>query len=431
MLLSARNNAVTSVAITQDRGFWVLFACLFNNGVSNSMLFAILPAFAVEVGLPAVAVGATYIVAAFLFTIMSQVWGGLSDQYGRKPLMVIGLLGAAVSMWAMAETIGLARAGVVGAGLTAAMLIGSRAIFGLLNSAVGPGAQAWVADQTAPADRTRSIALLTSAFGLGAACGPMIAAQLTPWTGYAGPFVITGIVAILGALAVRAFVTESIVRSDVAKKRPGVIAQLKHAGDVRLRHILLNSMFMWIVQAAALQTIGFLVMDRMGVSADASMAMTGLVLTCGALAALFAQLVVIPRLDLRPRRALVAGGFLTILGALIVTLAPMLFAIVIGFVALSLGVGLARPGASAAASLAVEPQEQGMAAGLVAASAGVGFFLSPIIGTGFYMISGGAGSFAVMAVTAIVATIIAVRSATIADASARADADIAPAAPKL
>lgn len=55
-------------------GYWTLFACLVNNGVSNSMLFALLPPVARQTGISEWAIASTFIVAAALFTVMSQVW---------------------------------------------------------------------------------------------------------------------------------------------------------------------------------------------------------------------------------------------------------------------------------------------------------------------------------------------------------------------
>lgn len=404
--------------LSRDKGFWVLFACLFNTGVANSILFALLPALAVEIGLPAIAVGATYIAAAALFTVMSQVWGRLSDRVGRRPLIVLGLCGAGVSMWAMAETIGLGRAGVVGAGLMSIMLVGARAIFGLLNSAVGPGAVAWVADRTSARDRTKSVALMTSAFGLGAACGPMIGGQLAPVLGYAGPLVVTGGMAFLGAVLVGLFVED---HPRGASRPSGTL--LSHFGgafDRRLRAILAVNFMMFIVQAGVLQTLGFVVIDRLDVTGEDAVLLTGFVLTGGAIAALVAQMVIIPGLNLRPRLIMVVGGGVGALGAGGLAVAPTLPAMVWACVVFSLGAGLVRPGAGAAGSLAVGTGQQGYASGLVAASAGAGFFVSPLVGTGLYMLTNGGVSFAVMAVLALLAGGIAWYSDAIAVASARA-----------
>ncbi len=410
----------SATSATQRRlGFWVLFACLVNNGVSNSMLFAVLPPLAREVGISALSVGAAYAVAALFFTIMSQVWGGLSDQFGRRPIIMLGLGGAAASMFAMAETIALARAGALSAGLAGAMIIASRALFGLINSAVGPSATAWVADRTTPEERTSAIATLTAAFGLGAAAGPAVGAAAAPVIGLAGPFVATGLAALAGLFAVRALLPERTPPSDRRRAAHGARA-LALAADPRLRDILLIGCGVWVVQAVGLQIIGFAVMDRLTLGGPAASGAAGAALTAGALASLTAQAFVIPTLRLRPRPAMVAGAALTTVGALWLMLAGDLVSLAAAFGVQGFGLGLARPGVAAAASLAVEPDEQGRAAGLSSAAAGVGFFVSAAVGAGLYESAGAAASFAAAMVIAAAALAAAAASPSVARASRRA-----------
>lgn len=409
--------AATS-ATARRVGYWVLFGCLMNNGLSNSMLFAVLPPLAREVGVSPLAVGLTYAVAAAFFTVMSQVWGGLSDRIGRRPVIMLGLGGAAASMFAMAETIALARAGAVSAGLAGVMIIASRGIFGLINSAVGPSAMAWVADRTTPEQRTSAIATLTAAFGFGAAAGPAVGAAAAPFIGLAGPFVATGCVALAGMLLVRAFLPERTPPKDRARR--SWTQALGLALDRRLRDTLVVSCGVWIVQAVGLQILGFAVMDRLDLSGPAASGAAGVALTAGALAALTAQALVIPTLKLRPRPAMVAGGVLTLAGALGLTAGGGLTAMTIAFAVQGFGLGLARPGAAAAASLAVEPHEQGAAAGLASAAAGVGFFVSAGVGAGLYEWGGAAASFLAAAAIAAAALALALTSPSVARASCRA-----------
>lgn len=418
MAFSPTSGSPTS-ATKRRVGFWVLFGCLVNNGLSNSMLFAVLPPLAREVGISPLAVGATYAVAALFFTVMSQVWGGMSDRFGRRPIIMLGLGGAAASMFAMAGTIALARAGAVGAGLAGAMIIASRALFGFINSAVGPSATAWVADRTTPEQRTSAIATLTAAFGLGAAAGPAVGAAAAPFIGLAGPFVATGVAALAGLLAVRAFLPERTPPKDRGRGAGGVGA-LAMALDPRLRDILLIGCGIWVVQAVGLQIVGFAAMDRLDLTGPAASGAAGVALTAGALAALTAQAVVIPAFRLRPRPAVVAGGALAAAGALGLAAAADLASLAAAFAVQGFGLGLARPGASAAASLAVEPEEQGRAAGLASASAGVGFFVSAAVGAGLYEVAGSTASFAAAAVIALAALAAAAMSPSVARASRRA-----------
>lgn len=414
----APHSAPGSGPIARRWGYWTLFVCLVNNGVANSMLFALLPPFARETGVSEWALAATYVVAAAFFTVMSQIWGAWSDRIGRRPVIMIGLAGAAVSMFLMAETIALTRAGVVGAGVAGLMLVGSRAIFGLTNSAVGPAAVAWVADRSTPETRTAAIATLSAAIGLGAAAGPSIGAALAPFMGVAGPFVVTGFIALAGLVAVRALLPE--LTPPMPAGRRGVFSSLAMVNDPRLRDTLLYSSAVWTVQAVGLQLIGFAVMDRLQLDGAAAASAAGVVLSAGAAASLLAQMVAVPRLRLKPRPAMLAGGGIALGGVIAFAVAPSFATLIAAVVLQFFGVGLARPGAMAAASLAVEPHEQGAAAGLASATAGVGFFTAAFLGTGVYTLTNAAVAFLTAGAALLAALIMAVRSRSIADASARA-----------
>ncbi len=110
-----------------------------------------------------------YGVVAFTFGIASffasPVLGGLSDRYGRRPVLLLGFfgLGANFFLTAFASSIW--------------MLIAARLMGGALqaNAAV---ANAYVADITAPAERTRRFGLLGAMMGLGFIVGPVMGGLL-------------------------------------------------------------------------------------------------------------------------------------------------------------------------------------------------------------------------------------------------------------
>jgi len=110
-----------------------------------------------------------YGVVAFAFGIASffasPVLGGLSDRYGRRPVLLLGFfgLGANFFLTAFATSIW--------------MLIAARLMGGALqaNAAV---ANAYVADITAPEERTRRFGLLGAMMGLGFIIGPVMGGLL-------------------------------------------------------------------------------------------------------------------------------------------------------------------------------------------------------------------------------------------------------------
>jgi len=104
----------------------------------------------------------TFAVMQFLF---SPVLGGLSDQYGRRPIILIALFGFAIDylLLAFAPTllwlfIGRALAGVTGASITTAT--------------------AYIADISTKENRAQNFGMIGAAFGLGFIIGPVIGGLL-------------------------------------------------------------------------------------------------------------------------------------------------------------------------------------------------------------------------------------------------------------
>ena len=125
--------------------------------------------------------------------VFSPIWGRLSDRYGRRPVLLISIMGSCVSQlgYALAPSfwwlvVARAVAGVCGANITAA--------------------QAYVADVTDEKSRASGMALLGVAMGLGFVFGPAIGGGLSTLTRFGGPrlpfFIASGLAAFNFALAI-------------------------------------------------------------------------------------------------------------------------------------------------------------------------------------------------------------------------------------
>ena len=100
-----------------------------------------------------------------------------------------------------------------------------------------------------------------------------------------------------------------------------------------------------------------------------------------ALALLATQMAILPRLKLGPARTDGVGrGLAGARRRRADHRADTLAALLVAQAVQGLGAGLARPGFTGGASVAVRPEEQGAAAGLVVATNGAGFVFSPLIG---------------------------------------------------
>ena len=116
---------------------------------------------------------ASFSAMQFLF---APAWGRLSDRIGRRPVLLIGLLGS---------TAFYAMFGIITAMGKDGGLLGVAPLIWLLVSRIGAGicgatiptAQAYIADVTGAAERTKGMALVGAAFGIGFTFGPLLGAM--------------------------------------------------------------------------------------------------------------------------------------------------------------------------------------------------------------------------------------------------------------
>jgi MFS family permease len=364
--------------------FFVLYAAVLSIGMGNTMLLAVLPPMARELAMPDAFAGAIFSLSALLFVLASPFWGRVSDRRGRPPIIALGLVGFAVSMIGFAAVSAAALEGWIGWGVAFVGMALTRAVFGLVGSAASPVAQAYVADRTGPAERTEELAALSSWFAIGSVVGPAFCALLAAQLGYVAPILAAALFGAGAAVAVRRLLPEG--EGERARIEPQSLTPAPTASawtlarDVRLAPYLIFGCGLSTVAGVLQQTFGFFVMDRLNVSGVDATELAGAGFMVGALALLAAQIGLLPRLRLPPRMLMLVGSALIALGVVVQIFAPTLGALLTSQFLQGIGFGLARPGFSGGASLAVRPLEQGAAAGLVVAANGFGFVISPLLG---------------------------------------------------
>jgi multidrug resistance protein len=151
----------------------IFFITVFIDLLGFGIIIPLLPFYAEHFGASAFLVGllsTSFSLAQFLF---APLWGRLSDRIGRRPVILVGLLGSAASyaLFAVATSLPL--------------LFVARTLAGIAGANI-PTAQAFIADITTPDKRARGMGLIGAAFGLGFIFGPAIGGFLSHW-GYAAP----------------------------------------------------------------------------------------------------------------------------------------------------------------------------------------------------------------------------------------------------
>jgi len=370
--------------------FFLLFFCLVAIGAGNTMLIAaVLPPLSRQIGLPDWMAGAVFALSAFFWSATSPLWGKQSNRVGRRPVAALGLAGYAVSMVLLFVS-GLAA---ISGWMTNTLLIfvclaSSRAVFGLFGSGTNPAAQAYVADRTSQAERRSEIAFISSGFSVGTVIGPAFAAALVATLGILSPLLLAAVVASIMAALVwfrlpeqRGPITDAS-RFDAETGARG----LWHSSNVL--PFLIYAVCMSLATGILTQVFVFSVMDKLHVEGPQAAQFTGPAFTVGAMAVLLAQLVLIPRMKMRNKTLMWVGCIPLLAGALLMIVAMDFASLVMAQFLIGLGQGLARPGFSSGASLAVSPQLQGNVAGLVISANGAGYIVTPFFGLFVYQYIG-------------------------------------------
>jgi MFS family permease len=373
--------SVPSAGLTK-RAVAIIIGVSAATALGNTGLISVLPAIGRSIGLADEMVVGIFSLSAILWATASPFWARASDRFGRKPLMMAGLSGFMVSM--------VLCGGVVSAGLRhlatpllifIAFLV-CRALFGLFGSASNPATQAYVADYTPRDQRTQSMAMLAGAFGVGTVVGPFLAPLfIYPVLGLAGPLFTFAVIAAAMLFCVWRFLPESPRRAQIAPEFDEPATAEASGGpmwrDPRVIPFLVYGFIVATTQTAQQQTLGFLIIDKLGVSPLAAQHPIAIAMAFGAVAGLLAQWGIIRMFEMTPRQLLRWGVACAALGNLTVALAHDYSTVVAGYALSSLGFGFARPGFTAGSSLAVGWRDQARVAGAIAAVNGINAIFAP------------------------------------------------------
>lgn len=359
-----------------------IYLAVFGVFTGQQILAPVLPPLARQLGLGEVQLGLVFSVAAVLVVLTSGFWGRQSEVRGRKPVLLICMLGAAFGLLAFAVVaqIGLAGALPVTA-LFVLILVFRSAFFGVGWAGVPVAAQSYVADVTeGERDRVQAIAKTGAAQGLSLVLGPALGGLLA-----AGGLLVPMYAAPVIILVFAGLVWLRLPREQRHADRPK--PPKLSPFDARLWPFLLTGFGLYLTLGFLQMTIGFLLQDQLRLTAEQTATLAGIALLCSGLPFLLTQAAVVPKLGWHPARLMRTGIPLAALGFLGVAVAGGLTLILIGLAVVGFGLGLAMPGCTAAPTLLVSREEQSGVAGLVGATNALTFVGGPVIGAALYRLA--------------------------------------------
>lgn len=364
------------------RSFAIIFAVSAATAMGNTGLISVLPAIGRSTGIPDAMVSAIFSLSALLWAFSSPAWARASDRHGRKPLMLVGLSGFMVSMALCGLVVSAGLRQLAPPMIIFLLFLLARALFGLFGAASNPATQAYVAERTPIEGRTQAMASLAGAFGLGTVIGPFLAPLfILPVVGLAGPLFSFALIALAMLFIVWRYLPDQKVSPENQRPRRPVVGGAAKATpmwrDPRITPFLIYGFIVATCQTAQAQTLGFLIIDKLGMSPAQAQYFIAIAMMFGAVAGLLAQWGLIRMFEMTPRQLLRWGVAIAALGNLIVALSNGYYGVVAGYAISSLGFGFARPGFTAGSSIAVDFDEQARVAGAIAAVNGINVVLAP------------------------------------------------------
>jgi len=143
--------------------FFTMIVMMLGFGI----IIPIMPFYMEHFGAGGTELGALMAVFSVMQFISSPFWGNMSDRFGRKKIMMIGVLGNALSLI------------VIGLAPNMWVIFVSRAIEGIISSATLPTAMAYISDSTTDDERSGGMGVIGAAMGIGMVLGPGLGGWLS------------------------------------------------------------------------------------------------------------------------------------------------------------------------------------------------------------------------------------------------------------
>lgn len=339
--------------------------------VGFGIIIPLNPYLAKNFGATALEVGLLMSVYSLMQFLFAPVWGQLSDKYGRRPIILLSLLGSAI-----------AHAGF-GLAPTVMWLMVARGFAGLFGGNIST-AMAYIADITESKDRSKGMGIIGAAFGMGFLLGPFIGgisahALENP---SAPAFIAAGICFLNFLLAIK-MLPESLKRVETASEKKSRFKKIFAAFRTPVLGTVIFLVFVNTVAMALIEASLFLYVQEhfKWTLAEASwgFAYIGLILV-------FTQGYLIRKWMPKygERNLLFVGLFLSALAFFVMGRGDSVGLMAVAVTLLGVGNGLATPSLNGSVSLLSGAEVQGNNLGVSQSLSAIARIIGPAVGGYLY-----------------------------------------------
>lgn len=356
----------------------VVLLAVFVMTLGNVTIHATVGLFGRSIGLSEFQVGVIIASSALLFALTSSRWGRFADERGRRPVILSGLAGAAMSLLLFGALFTLKK-GDVDVFMAFLALLGARTVYGFLCGGVQPAATAYMADITSHRDRAAGVAAVGAAFGLGTVVGPVLVALLVE-RGFAVAPLVACFLTVLTTIVVVGLLRD-------LPPTPATNTSPPTASAGRITPYLTLAFVFHFAFAGLQATNAFYVQDTLKVDTIEAVQQASLVSLTFATSSFVFQAFVVRLLKWSPSKLMSTGLVVCGVTSVACLMAPDFGGLMLSFGLMGIGFAATQSGLTAGASLASSGNRQGRVAGQLQAAVSAAWIIGPLVGAALYEVT--------------------------------------------
>lgn len=352
-----------------NKRLFSIILIVFIDLLGFSLIIPLLPYYAKTFNASATVIGLLLASYAAAQLIGAPLLGRASDKYGRRPILLISVLGTFLGFL------------LFGFSNSLVMLFASRILQGITGGNLSV-AQAYITDVTDAKSRNRGLGLIGAAFGMGFIIGPALGGILSGINFHIPAFVAASL-SFINLLLISLWLPESLTpekRAQMSGSKPAItLNAFLQALRRPLSGPLLITRFFFGLAFAILQSIfSLFVLVRFNMNVTT----TGLVLTYVGVVSVFTQAWLVGKLSQKfaDQVLIISGIIFMTFGLAAWAFAPTVALMVLSVTPIALAGGLLNTILSSALTKTVEPQEVGGILGLSTSIESFTRVLSPLLG---------------------------------------------------
>ncbi|MFQ6585095.1 MFS transporter [Priestia megaterium] len=355
---------------------------VFLTGLGLTIVSPVLP-FLVKTytsGPSAQATAVTLLTSIYALSVFlaAPVLGALSDRYGRRPVLIISLIGSAFGYF------------IFGLGGALWILFLGRTIEGLTGGEIS-AIFAYFADITSSNERTKYFGWISAVVGVGTALGPIVGGELATF-GNSVPMYAGTVITLLNAIYGYFFMPESLGKSrrssSISVRELNPFIQLSKVFSFKsVKWLLIAGFLVWIPNGS-LQAI----FSQFSIDAFAWQPIfIGLTFSIIGVLDIFSQTIIMPRLlkFLTDKKIALLGMISQIIGFILITISALTafyFVFIVGMIFFGLGDSVFGPSFNGMLSKSLSDSEQGHILGGAQSIQSLARLIGPIIGGQLYSV---------------------------------------------